>query len=120
MKPFALLALLALCPIVALASPPGKPASAGMQATASTPIAYPKAHQDKTVDTYFGTKVAAPYQWMENLDSKRLHKWVKAENGITKAYLAKIPVRGWIKRHLTTLWNYAKEGTTEQDRKSGV
>jgi prolyl oligopeptidase len=51
---------------------------------------------------------------MENLNSKKLHQWVKAENKITNAYLAKIPVRSWINKHLTKLWNYAKEGTPIQ------
>ncbi|HEX5354320.1 MAG TPA: prolyl oligopeptidase family serine peptidase [Rhodanobacteraceae bacterium] len=96
----------------------GAGALAAMAATAfaqqSAPpsaIEYPAAHQDNTVDTYFGVKVPAPYQWMEDLTSPELHKWVAAENSITNAYLAKIPVRGWIEQRLTRLWNYAKEGT---------
>jgi prolyl oligopeptidase len=81
---------------------------------AQNKIAYPTPHRGKTVDTYFGTQVPAPYQWMENLNSKKLHEWVNKENKITDAYLAKIPVRRWIKTHLTQLWNYPKEGTPTQ------
>jgi prolyl oligopeptidase len=77
---------------------------------------YPVAHRDNTVDNYFGTRVPAPYQWMENLASPALHKWVAAENKLTDDYLAKIPVRGWIDHRLTELWNYAKEGTPDQLR----
>lgn len=77
-------------------------------------IEYPVAHKDQTVDTYFGTKVPAPYQWMENLTDPQLHRWVDAENRITDDYLSKIPVRGWIVHRLTELWNYAKEGTPDQ------
>lgn len=77
-------------------------------------LSYPTPHRDKTVDTYFGTKVAAPYQWMEDLTNPKLHKWVTAENKLTDAYLAKIPVRGWINHRLAELWNYAKEGTPDQ------
>ncbi|MGH8161363.1 MAG: prolyl oligopeptidase family serine peptidase [Gammaproteobacteria bacterium] len=77
-------------------------------------LAYPAASTDGTVDVYFGTKVPAPYQWMEDLNSPKLHKWVAAENQLTNAYLAKIPVRSWIKQHLTHLWNYAKEETPIQ------
>lgn len=77
-------------------------------------LAYPAAPRENTVDTYFGTKVPAPYQWMENLESPALHKWVDAENALTDAYLAKIPVRGWINQRLTELWNYPKEGTPDQ------
>ena len=75
---------------------------------------YPVAKRDSTVDVYFGTKVPAPYQWMENLESPELHKWVAAENQITEAYLARIPVRGWISQRLTQLWNYPKQGTPTQ------
>ncbi|MGH8282790.1 MAG: S9 family peptidase, partial [Gammaproteobacteria bacterium] len=56
-------------------------------------LAYPPAARDKVMDSYFGTKVPAPYQWMENLDNPALHKWVAEENDLTDAYLAKIPVR---------------------------
>ena len=77
-------------------------------------LAYPFARRDNTVDVYFGTKVPAPYQWMENLESPELHKWVAAENRITEAYLAGIPVRGWINQRLTQLWNYPKQGTPDQ------
>lgn len=86
-------------------------------ALAQTPqqkLVYPVAHKDHTVDTYFGTKVPAPYQWMENLTDPQLKKWVAAENQLTDDYLSKIPVRGWINRRLTQLWNYAKEGTPDQ------
>ncbi|MGA7523421.1 MAG: prolyl oligopeptidase family serine peptidase [Acidobacteriaceae bacterium] len=77
-------------------------------------LKYPVAHQDITVDTYFGTQVPAPYQWMDNLTSPALHQWVDAENQVTDSYLGKIPIRGWIDHRLTQLWNYAKENTPDQ------
>ena len=87
-----------------------------MPATAlpSARIQYPTAFRDKTIDTYFGFKVAAPYQWMENLSSPRLHQWVNAENMLTDDYLSGIPVRDRIGHRLTELWNYAKEDTPKQ------
>ncbi|HET9820166.1 MAG TPA: prolyl oligopeptidase family serine peptidase [Rhodanobacteraceae bacterium] len=96
-----LLATLALPALAAETEPP-------------TNIAYPVAHKDNTVDTYFGSKVQAPYQWMEDLTDPKLHRWVDAENRITDDYFARIPVRGWIVHRLTELWNYAKEGTPDQ------
>ena len=63
-------------------------------------LSYPAAHRDNTVDTYVGTKVPAPYQWMDNLTSPQLRAWVDAENKLTDDYLAKIPVRGWINHRL--------------------
>ncbi|MGH8273619.1 MAG: prolyl oligopeptidase family serine peptidase [Gammaproteobacteria bacterium] len=97
---------------LALAAAPALAQSNGN--AAQHKLSYPTPHRDKTVDTYFGTKVPAPYQWMENLTNPQLHKWVAAENKLTDAYLAKIPVRGWINKRLTKLSNYAKEGTPDQ------
>ena len=77
-------------------------------------LAYPMARKGNAIDTYFGTRVPAPYQWMENLTDPRLRQWVKAENALTNAYLAKIPVRGWIDHRLTELWNYSREHTPYQ------
>lgn len=83
---------------------------------AATRIRYPVAPRDSAVDTYFGVKVPAPYQWMENLGDPRLHQWVDAENAVANNHLAKIPVRGWISQRLTELWDYAKEEVPDQLR----
>lgn len=77
-------------------------------------LRYPPAHRDATVDEYSGTRVPAPYQWMENLNSPQLQRWVAAENALTDAYLARIPVRSWMRKRLTQLWNYPKQGTPLQ------
>lgn len=101
-----------LCGPQALAATPG-PVHAPYQGKGPAAKAgpdYPKAHRDAIVDTYFGTKVPAPYQWMEHLNSPQVKQWVGEENRLTDAYLAKIPLRGWIQKRLTKLWNYAKQG----------
>ncbi len=77
-------------------------------------LTYPPAHRDATVDTYFGVKVPAPYQWMEDLDSPAVKDWVEQENDLTFSYLDKIPIRNWMKKRLTSLWNYARESTPDQ------
>lgn len=89
-------------------------ACSGPQAARPHAPRYPHARRDNTVDTYSGTRVAAPYQWMENMRSPALHRWVRAENALTNAYLARIPVRGWIERHLRRLADYPKETTPVQ------
>jgi prolyl oligopeptidase len=81
---------------------------------AAAKLAYPAAQRDATVDTYFGTKVPVPYQWMENLNSPAVQRWVGEENALTSSYLEKIPVRPWLEQRLRQLWNYAKESTPEQ------
>ena len=75
---------------------------------------YPSARRDATADTYFGTRVPAPYAWMEDMRNPALHRWVDAENRLTDGYLAKIPVRAWIKQRLTEIWNYPREQTPIQ------
>ncbi|MGH8200867.1 MAG: prolyl oligopeptidase family serine peptidase [Steroidobacteraceae bacterium] len=75
---------------------------------------YPVAPRDQTVTDYFGTRVPAPYRWMEDMQSPALHSWVAAENRLTDAYLAKIPVRAWITRRLRQLWNFPKESAPIQ------
>ena len=96
---------LALLPLLLLS------ACSGSHAKLATSIRYPLAHRDNKVDVYFGTRVPAPYQWMEDMKSPALHRWVDAENQLTDTYLDKIPVRAWVKRHLTEMSNYAKETT---------
>ncbi|MDP2960301.1 MAG: prolyl oligopeptidase family serine peptidase [candidate division Zixibacteria bacterium] len=69
---------------------------------------YPPARMDNVVETYFGTKVADPYRWLENPDSPETQAWVEAENKLTYDFLNAIPQREKIKAKLTKLWNYPK------------
>ncbi len=72
-------------------------------------VKYPIAQKDTTVkDIYFGTTVADPYRWMENDTAENTKAWVKAENEVTDAYLAKIPFLPAIQSRLKELWNYDK------------
>ena len=83
--------------------------SAGAQAVASIkPLPYPATRQVDTVTTYFGTKVADPYRWLENDQATDTKAWVQAENQVTQDYLGKIPFREAIRERLTKLWNYEK------------
>ncbi len=77
-------------------------------------LKYPNAYRDTIVDDYFGTKVPAPYQWMEEQNSPKVESWVEAENKLTFAYLDKIPYRGRINKRITKLWNYEKAGVPSQ------
>jgi len=76
---------------------------------ASLPKAsYPATRKDNVVDDYFGTKVPAPYRWMEDLDSKEVADWVAAENRVTFDYLAKLPMREHFRQRIKQLWEYPK------------
>ena len=69
---------------------------------------YPKPHTVDQVDDYFGTKVADPYRWMENVDAPEVKQWVDAENTLTRSYLDAIPGRDALKSRLMALTNYER------------
>lgn len=88
---------------------------AGAATANSSGLAYPAASRDAIINDYFGVKVPAPYQWMEDLNSPALRRWVAAENTLTFSYLAGLPQRGWIRKRLTQLWNYPKVGVPDAE-----
>ncbi len=69
---------------------------------------YPEAAKDKTMDDYFGTKVADPYRWLENVDSPETVAWIKKENTISLPYLEKLPSRGDFQERLTKLLKFER------------
>jgi prolyl oligopeptidase len=71
-------------------------------------IAYPVAEKGDVVDDYFGTKVADPYRWMEDLDAKEVAQWVAAENTVTFGYLQGLAMREYFRKRITELWDYPK------------
>jgi prolyl oligopeptidase len=75
---------------------------------AGQPLAYPPAHKSQQVDNYHGVQVADPYRWLEDDRSPETASWVKAENQLTAAYLAKIPYRHQVRARLDLLYNFAK------------
>jgi len=89
-------------------------ASAASSLAAPPQLAYRPTPRDTTVDTYFGTRVPAPYQWMENLQDPRLAPWIAAQNDFTDGYLSKLPLRAAFYANLRKLSNYPKESTPVQ------
>jgi prolyl oligopeptidase len=82
------------------------------------PFTYPATATVDQVDTQFGEKVADPYRWLENdvrTDTK-VRDWVTAENKVTDAYLATLPMRAAFKSRIEALYNYERMGTP---RKAG-
>jgi prolyl oligopeptidase len=73
-------------------------------------ITYPRPTKGPVVDDYFGTKIADPYRWMEDLNAPELKTWIDAENAITFKYLDALPDRDALKKRITELWNYPKVG----------
>jgi prolyl oligopeptidase len=73
----------------------------------SSPVAqklslnYPSARRGDVIDDYFGTKVADPYRWMEDLGSSELKQWIDAENALASGYLNALPQRDALKARIT-------------------
>jgi prolyl oligopeptidase len=80
---------------------------AGLLAQSSS-IAYPQSRKGEVTDDYFGTKVADPYRWMEDLNAPEVKQWVDAENAVALKYLDALPQRDALKTRITELWNYPK------------
>jgi prolyl oligopeptidase len=87
---------------------------------------YPQTPKGDVVDDYFGTKVADPYRWMEDLNSPQVKQWIEAENAVTFKYLESLRMRDEIRRRITELWNYPRlsapfyEGRWFYSRNSGL
>jgi prolyl oligopeptidase len=82
--------------------------AAAPAASAAGTFAYPDAPRGTVSDTYFGTSVADPYRWLENVDAPDTTAWVKAEGDLTRSYLDAIPQRTAIRDRYRTLLNYEK------------
>ncbi len=73
-------------------------------------FAYPAAPRGSVTDSYFGTVVADPYRWMEDVDAPQTTAWVKAEGDLTRSYLDAIPQRAAIRDDFRKILNYEKVG----------
>src|SRR5262245_27742665 len=82
---------------------------------ANTALRYPPTKKVDLVEDYHGTKVADPYRWMEDLDSKDVADWVASQNRVTESLLAGLPMREQFKRRITELWNYPKTGLPRRE-----
>jgi prolyl oligopeptidase len=89
--------------IVALAA-----SIAGAQVQQGQRLSYPEAKKVDQVDDFWGTKVADPYRWMEDLNSPDVANWVQSENALTAQYFERLPMRAMFKNRITELWNYPK------------
>ena len=96
LRPFALAA--AIAPALAAQNP----------APSATSLTYPVTRTVDTVDHFGSVTVADPYRWLEDLNAPETAQWVAAENAVTNAYLATLPMREPLKARITELWNYPK------------
>lgn len=69
---------------------------------------YPKTTTGTVVNDYFGTKIADPFEWLENDTALEVTNWVKEQNKVTNNYLKQIPFREKINSRLTEIWDFPK------------
>jgi prolyl oligopeptidase len=75
-------------------------------------MTYPETRRDSTAgDTLHGTWIADPYRWLENDTSAETADWVKRQNALTQAHLAKISYRDAIAKRYEELYNFPKVGS---------
>jgi prolyl oligopeptidase len=82
--------------------------------SASTALPYPDAPRVGQTDDYFGTNVADPYRWLEDVDSPPTRTWIEEQNALTESVLAAVPARAAIRRRLTQLWDYERRSVPER------
>ncbi|HEV3139617.1 MAG TPA: hypothetical protein VGY57_03830, partial [Vicinamibacterales bacterium] len=58
---------------------------------ATLPLPYPESPRVDQIDDYFGTRVADPYRWLEDVDSPQTQRWIAEQNELTESVLATVP-----------------------------
>lgn len=106
-KTFTISGILAICLIAGIAVSMTSCKSSNMKIKT---LPYPETRMDNTSEDYHGTTVDDPYRWLEDDNSEETGKWVAAQNEVTQDYLSHIPYRDKIKKRLTELTDYPKEG----------
>jgi len=62
-------------------------------ATAQDTLFNPLTYQSQVTDTFFGTPVADPYRWLEDINSDSTRQWLKAQRKITRAARSKFTLK---------------------------
>jgi prolyl oligopeptidase len=81
---------------------------------ATLPLPYPESPRVDQIDDYFGTRVADPYRWLEDVDSPQTQRWIAEQNELTESVLATVPQRELIRNRLTEVWNYERRSVPEK------
>ncbi len=69
-------------------------------------LVYPNTKQVGQVDDYHGIHVKDPFRWLENMGSEETRQWVKAQDELTRNFLAAVPARAAIHKRISELWNF--------------
>ena len=88
--------LLRLLPLAALAlgaCAARKPSMPVASAAPPPALAYPATRTVDAVDVIHGRRVADPYRWLEEERSPEVQAWMKAEDGLARDFLSRLPGR---------------------------
>jgi len=85
-----------------------------MPPTATSRLPYPDSPRVDQIDEYFGTRVADPYRWLEDVDSDQTRRWIEEQNRLTESVLETVPRREAIRRRLTGVWDYERWSVPER------
>jgi len=77
--------------------------------------AYPETDRLELVEEFFGSPVADPYRWLEELDADETRAFIEAQNELSFLFLEAIPARDAIEQRLTELWNYERYGLPSKE-----
>jgi prolyl oligopeptidase len=85
--------------------PPATPTPVEPIATAEPPprFPYPQTRRTDDFDPIYGMMVLDPYRWLEDGKSPEVQAWMHAEDALTHAELAKIPLRDSLLRRMKEL-----------------
>ncbi len=77
---------------------------------------YPKTDTVPVVEEQFGVKVADPYRWLEDdvRVNPKVAEWVKAQNGVTDAYLDTLPGKDVLAARMKKLFDYERIGLPDK------
>ncbi|QAT86234.1 S9A family peptidase [Corallococcus coralloides] len=83
--------------------------------------AKPAAAEKQPVEnTYHGTTVADPYQWMESATDPKVQQWTDAQNAFTRTYLDKLPGREPLRQRITELLSWKSPSYGALDEQGGT
>ena len=77
---------------------------------------YPAARRDTITDSFFGTKVADPYRWLENDTLPETIKWLEEEHSFSEKYLKKLNNK-YNPEHQLRINSYKEFGTLNKTGK---
>ena len=67
---------------------------------------YPPTRADAVVDTIHGVPVRDPYRWLEDEQSAEVQTWMRAQDELTRAELARLPGLEHLRARLRELFYY--------------